>query len=308
MWRFLFIVVAFLVIFWQMWRGWRLGLPRTIAGAAAIIAAYAAAFFGGPLLVPMLRPVAKFPDFILTAVGGAGIGLIAYGLVTLIGASAFKRTRDQKNPIMHFVYGASGAVVGLVVGVVLVWVMLVAVRLLGTVAESQFQPGTSAAVAQAPANPAATPVADGSAPDPLAGPTRVASFMVKLKNSVEMGPGSIMMRMVDPIPDDVYRITRKVTLLIQSPESAERFLNYPGARELSGHPKILALTENARIRELIAKRDMMGLFQNDKIIEAANDPELAEKLKRFPLEKALDYSLGPATPATPPRAQPLPRV
>ncbi len=279
LWRALFIVAAAALIAWQVWRGWRLGLPRTLAGALAILAAYVAATILGPALLPVLRPMVRLPDFAISAVGAVGIGFITYGFVSIIAMTAFKRTKDQKNPIMHFVYGASGAVVGLLVGVVLVWFLVIALRFLGTIAESRY---------------AAVGDSFSSADEETPPPPPVAHFVAKLKKSVEMGPGAVVIGVIDPVPEEVYRVVRKISLLIQTPGGAERFLNYPGARELVTHPKIVKLSKDPTIQQLVAKRDFMALLQNEGLIQAANDPQLAEKIKAFPLEKALDYSLGPA--------------
>ncbi len=277
LWRLLFIAAAAIVVIWHALRGWRLGLPRTLAGALAIVAAFAGATVCGPALLPVLRPMLRLPDLAISAVGSLGVGLIIYGVVSIIAITAFKCTKDQRNPLMHFIYGASGAVIGMLMGAVLVWFLVISLRFLGTIAEPYY-PASSHSSSSAE---------EENSPPP------VARFITKLKKSLEMGPGEVVMSVIDPIPEGVYRIIRKVSRLLRTPGGAERFLNYPGARELITHPKIVKLSEDPVIQRLIASRDFMALLKNEGVIKAANDPEIADKIKAFPLEKALDYSLKP---------------
>jgi hypothetical protein len=81
-----------------------------------------------------------------------------------------------------------------------------------------------------------------------------------------------------------------VTAIFSSPERARRFLSFPGARELSEHPRIVALRNDPEISELIAQRRFLDLLQNQRIIDAANDPALADRIKKFDLQRALDYA------------------
>src|SRR4029077_16838148 len=54
LWQLVFVSFAFLLILFEVLRGWRRGLPRQVARLAALIAAYFAAYFGGKFLAPLL--------------------------------------------------------------------------------------------------------------------------------------------------------------------------------------------------------------------------------------------------------------
>ncbi len=56
LWQAVFVSFAVILLLFEVVRGWRLGLMRQLARVAALVAAYVAAFFGGRLLVPILRP------------------------------------------------------------------------------------------------------------------------------------------------------------------------------------------------------------------------------------------------------------
>ena len=42
---------------------------------------------------------------------------------------------------------------------------------------------------------------------------------------------------------------------------------------------------------MIAHERFLDLLRNQRIIDAANDPTLADRIKKFDLQKALDYAI-----------------
>jgi hypothetical protein len=60
---------------------------------------------------------------------------------------------------------------------------------------------------------------------------------------------------------------------------------------LSEHPKIVALRDDPEISDMIAQRRFLDLLQDQRIIDAANDPALASQIKKFDLQGALDYAV-----------------
>ncbi|HEY5991456.1 MAG TPA: CvpA family protein, partial [Candidatus Udaeobacter sp.] len=133
------VVISFVVvlILFEVVRGWRLGLLRQLMRLAALVAAYAAAFFGGRLLVPMARLVLKMPDLILSALGSAMLAFVAYAVVSSMGAILFKRTGEQDSRSFQLIYGFAGAIVGLFFGLFAIWLVVVGVRAVGAVADAQ---------------------------------------------------------------------------------------------------------------------------------------------------------------------------
>ena len=71
LWQAVFISFAVVLILFEVVRGWRLGLVRQLVRIAALVVAYAAAIFGGRLLVPIVRPFLKMPDIVLSFLAGA---------------------------------------------------------------------------------------------------------------------------------------------------------------------------------------------------------------------------------------------
>jgi len=54
---------------------------------------------------------------------------------------------------------------------------------------------------------------------------------------------------------------------------------------------VVALRNDARVMELIASGHIFELMKNPRMIEAMNDPALQARVKKFDLERALDYAL-----------------
>ncbi len=281
-------VCAALLVLFEIARGWRMGLLRQLVRIGAVIAAYAAAWFGGKLLLPMARPFMKMPDFVIAIIAGAILALVVYAVITSVGTILFKRTAQQESGVVKLVYGLSGAAIGFLFGAFLVWLIVVGIRSLGSVAEVQLH----ASVPNAPATKApATPTTRHRVMPAEHLDSSLMVSLARLKNSVELGSVGQVVKTADVVPSSTYQTLGKVGKIASNPESAERFLSYPGAKELSENPKILALRADPEITDMIAHGKFMDLLQDERLIEAANDPAVAAQVKSFEFQKALDYAV-----------------
>jgi hypothetical protein len=111
LWQSVFVSFAVVLVLFEVVRGWRLGLLRQLVRLAALVVAYAA-FFGGRLLVPIVRPLLKMPDFVLSALGGAMLGFVAFAVASAMGAILLKRTGERQSRLVQLMYGIAGAIVG----------------------------------------------------------------------------------------------------------------------------------------------------------------------------------------------------
>lgn len=291
LWQTVFVSFAIVLVLFEIARGWRLGLPRQLVRLGAVIAAYSTALFGGRLLLPLLRPLLKIPDFLISTIGGAILALLVYSALTTLGRILFKRTGQQESGMVRWIYGAAGAFIGLFFGAFLLWLLVVGVRSLGAIAEAQV---------------------NSSAPDNLprfeerglrsTNPTRrtatavlnensLVMSLARLKKSIELGSVGDVVKQTDVLPAGIYDTLGKTGEVFAKPESAQRFLSYPGVRQLSDQPKILALRADPEIMRMISEGRVLDLLQDERLIEAANDPELAAQLKRFDFKGALDHAL-----------------
>src|SRR3954451_20021995 len=182
LWQTIFISFAAIVLLLEFLRGWRLGLPRQLMRGAAVIAAYAAGYFGGHLMLPLLRPILSWPDFILSMIGGAILALVVYGVIASLGSILFKRTAQHPSGSVRLLYGFSGALTGIVFGLFFVWMILVGIRSVGAIADAQVQAHPRAEI---------KPAASAHEEKPLSlenfDADSLTSFLARLKNSVELG-------------------------------------------------------------------------------------------------------------------------
>ena len=118
----------------------------------------------------------------------------------------------------------------------------------------------------------------------------VIVFVARLKNSVELGTVGEVIKKTDVTPDSLYQTLNDVGTVAANPESAQRFLSFPGAVELSQHPRIVALRHDPEIADLISQGRILELLNHPRLREAANDPTLVERVKKFDLKKALEYA------------------
>jgi len=289
LWQAVFVSFAIVLILFEIARGWRLGLIRQLVRVTAVAGAYAAAIFGGKLLVPIERPFLKMPDIVLSILGGAVLALVIYALVTSIGMILFKRTGQRSSKLVQLIYGFAGAVVGLFFGALILWIIVASVRVVGALADAQIRSRASSPDTGQIATLHALDVrrrllqADEES-------TTLATSLARLKNSLELGTVGDAVKRTDPVPSKTYEMLGKVGNVFSNPERAQKFLTFRGARELSEHPKIVALRDNPEISKMIAQNRFLDLIQDSRVIDAANDPTLADRIKKFDLQKALDYA------------------
>ncbi|MGB8354779.1 MAG: CvpA family protein [Chthoniobacteraceae bacterium] len=289
--QWIFFTIAGCIILYQMACGWKRGVARQAIHLLALVLSYIAAWTCAPQFVPLLRPLG-YPNFMLSAIAGAGIALVVFLVITLMGKVLFKKTSQQSVAFVRFVYGLSGAALALVSGLVFVWMAFMSVRILGAVAKSEITASKAAPVRDE----------DGQETKPRK-PGALVVGLADLNHSLETGIAADVVRHADPIPKKVYDIVDKMTLVLSSQDSMKRFLDFPGAQALVANPKVTALKDDPDIQRDIKARNYMALLKNERVVAAANDPALFPLLKKFELEKALDYSMSTAQKDTTPAAQ-----
>src|SRR5438445_62731 len=177
-------------------------------------------------------------------------------------------------------------------GVFFLWLTVASVRAVGALAEGQARsrPRASAHDAQ-DATSRALEVRRRFLSESDDRVPALATSLARLKNSLELGLLGSVFKGTDPISQRTYETLEKAGSVLAIPERAEKCLTFPGARELSEHPKIVALRSDPEIADLIAERRFVDLLQNSRVIDAANDPVLAERVRKFDIQRALDYAL-----------------
>jgi uncharacterized membrane protein required for colicin V production len=292
LWQLAFISFAIVLILFEVLRGWRRGLARQLARLGALIAAYASAYFVAPVIAPFIAPYAKMPEFIMSILAGALIALFVYAGINGLGTMLFRRTGQHTSSVVRVIYGVSGALLGIFFGAFLVWLVVVGVRSLGALAETP----ASAQNAVSPRAVHAVDVRRGTLNE-TTDDSSVLTTLARLKNSIEMGAVGNVVKRADVVPTNTYETFGKLGQVVSSSQRAERFLSFPGARELSEHPRIIALREDPEVERLIEQGRYLDLMQNQSVLDALNDPTLVQRVRKFDLQRALDYALeGPPSP------------
>ena len=187
LWQAVFISFAVVLILFEVVRGWRLGLLRQLVRVAALAAAYAAAVFGGGLLVPIARPFLKMPDIVLSILAGAVLALVIYAFGTSMGMVLFKRTGQQNSKLIQLVYGFAGAAVGLFFGVFVLWMIVVSIRAVGVLADAQIRSRSASVYAGPAATSHALDVRRHFLGQSDEDSAKLAVSLARLKNSLELG-------------------------------------------------------------------------------------------------------------------------
>jgi len=286
-WQLVFISFALVLVLFEILRGWKRGIARQLARLGALIAAYFVAFYAGRFAVPLLRPVLKIPDPILSVLAGAALALVVYAVITGLGMKLFKRTSQHDSAFVRFFCGLSGAVLGIFFGAFLVWMVVFGVRSLGAVADAKVHHEA------ADQNNAVLHAVDRRRPlsETNEESATLMTSLARLKNSLELGVVGDAVKKADVVPTKTYETLGKLGKIVSDPESAQRFLSFPGAHQLSENPKIVALRDDPEITEMISRGRFLDLLQNQKILDAANDPELRAGIMKFDLQGALNYAL-----------------
>ena len=282
-WQLAFFGAAALLVAAKTFQGWRMGIARQIVNILALAAAYVVGYFGGGAFGPALHRFIDLPDRAVAVLAAALVGLFVYFTMSLMGTILFKKTSQQDVGMIRFGFGASGAGVGALYGVFLVWIAILAIRLLGSVAETRIAVGKQPHLSSG--NPAPKP--GPAQPEPGS----VVTGLAHMKQSLEQGAAGSLVQQVDPIPGTLYGILHKLGTMVSDEASVARFLSYPGVKPLLAHPKIAALQNDPEITRDIVKRDYFGLLRNSHILAAANDSEIGELMRKFEFEKALDYAI-----------------
>jgi uncharacterized membrane protein required for colicin V production len=290
-WQIVFISFAVALVLFEILRGWNRGIARQLARLAALIAAYFAAFFGGGFLAPVLRPYVNMPDQVVSIMAGAAVALIIYAVINALGTVFFKKTKQYDSTFARILCGLGGAVVGLFFGSLLVCILVVGVRSLGSIADGQMQESANQLGGSSPRTLHAVDVRRRLAGETMDDSSTIMTSLARLKSSLELGSVGQIVKRNDVVRSETYETLSKLARVASDPESAQRFLSFPGAEQLTNHPRIVALRSDPEVAQLIEQGRFLDLLQNQRVIDALNDPTLIDEIRKFDVQRALDYSL-----------------
>jgi hypothetical protein len=265
-WRNLSFALAGGWVLLSFFRGWTQGILKQLLVPLAVFGASVAAILITPTASGYLYQNTRLPASALLL--GLAIWFLAYNLLLLVGGIIFKRTRDQDFAIVRLVFGVGGAAVAVVYAFLQIWLVVVGIRIFGRVAEDQ--------------------IAVQSSRNSVSGGLVVG--LVRLKNSLELGSGKIVLDQLDPVPPEAYRRFDQCSQLLANPRAFGRLLESPALRGLWENPRIRALQSDPELLEAIRRGDFLSVLSNPKVFALWTDPSIRALLSGDQIQAACDYA------------------
>ena len=274
-WQQYIFIVAALFLLWELWRGWRLGAVRGLLRLAALFCAWIGGSTAAGATGTVVAFFSKVPPLIAPAVAGLTVGIGIYIGISIVAGLLFKKTGDHAG-VIRLGFGLGGAVCGLIFGLLFLWAGITLIRGMGALGELRVvqarNEGRSLSTEQA------------------------ALFLIKLKESLEIGVTGQTLKKADPLPTAFYDNIVKISMVAGSQQAIERFVQYPGTLKIISNPHITALIQDPALEKAAEKKNILPLLQNKHVQAAANDRQLLDQLKEFDLTEALNYALEPPSP------------
>lgn len=296
LWQGGLFLFAILLLVFETWRGWRAGFARAGINFAAVVISTVVGLFAAQMTA---APFGGFTDpggFIAGSLMGLGLGTFVFFVLWLSGIIFFKRTDHQATGVFRLIWGSAGAFFGFLMGLLILWGGISLVRSLGALAEARVQIAKDSARPPVPAAPGAqavpgAPGASAAASAPASTPSPLATNLLKLKESLELGPAGKFVEAVDVMPPDFYEIVVQTGRLSGDQQALMRFLEYPGIQDILQTPKMAELLNDPKIIQAGTDQNFAALLTNPKLRAAVEDPAFAEQLKKIDMRAALKFAL-----------------
>ena len=279
-WQRYIFIAATLFLIWEVWRGWRLGAVRGLLRLAALFCAWIGGSTAAGATGTVVAFFSKVPPLIAPGVAGLTVGIGIYIGITFLAGLLFKKTEHHKG-VIRWGFGLGGAVCGFIFGLLFLWAGITLIRGLGACGELR--------IVQA-RNEGRSVASEKS-----------ALFLIKLKESLELGATGKSLKKADPLPTAFYDNIVKISMVAGNQQALERFCQYPETLKIIANPKVAAIIQDPALEKAAEKKNILPLLQNKNVQAAANDPQLLEQLKAFDLTAALDFALTPELPEVKPR-------
>lgn len=275
------LLAAALLLLSSVWHGWASGLPRMVVELGGFVCASLAAWTLYPVVASWLQPALAVPLPIVSVLAGISIWLTVVLLSKIIALIFVKKTKHYSNPL-KFIFGGSGALLGLLEGLFVLFACTIGLRLAGMVVEGQTLPRS-----------------DGAKP----APHPLAAAVLKINEAMDQSWVGGLVKAIDPVPPQVYTNLKKFNALMRNRDAIERLLSFPRTRDLLAHPRFQAVMSDPQVSEALRERKINRLMTNPNLTAAINDPEVWAELKKFPWSEALNYAVPEQTaPSTSPEA------
>ncbi|HEY2422477.1 MAG TPA: CvpA family protein [Chthoniobacterales bacterium] len=184
------------------------------------------------------------------------LGILCFYLIMLAGGFLFRRTRDYDLVVSRLISSAGGAFLGLIYGLVSVWLLMILIHVIGRVAEDEVTLQTSRGLSPAP----------------------VISTLARAKGSLDSGWLGEASHLLDPVPGSVYDAIDRWSSILSRPDAVNQLLADPVFKPLSNDPTFQALANDPELSSSIEKGDLLGVVTNPKLVQFFTNGEVRQEL------------------------------
>jgi hypothetical protein len=270
--------VAVLLLLYEIWRGWHLGVIRGLLRLVALLCAWVGGSAAAGATGTFLTFFSRVPPLIAPAVAALATGLGIYLVISLLAGLLFKRTEHHEGAVRFF-FGLGGMLCGMIFGLLVLCGGISLIRGLGALGELRIAQGRAQAAAE------------GRAPQP----EQIELFLIRLRASLELGSVGEQLKDLDPLPTVLYDNIVKFSRLYGDPRAMQRFLQYPATRQILSDPKMAALLQDPALASASQSHNYLPLIRNKQLLALLEDTQLLAQLKAFDFTAALDFALEPPT-------------
>lgn len=271
-WQNYIFISATLFLLFQVWRGWRLGAVRGMLRLAALFCAWIGGSAAAGATGTCVAFFSKIPPLLAPGIAAVSVGLVIYLGISFLSGLLFKRTEDHEGMI-RIGFGIGGALFGIIYGMLFLWGGITMIRGLGALGELRIVQARS----------------EGRSPDA----EKTALFLIKLKESLELGETGNSLKGADPLPTAFYDNIVKISMVVGNQQALERFIQYPPVLEMLKSPKILDFIRDPAFQKAADTRNMLPLLQDKQLLAILQDPQIQSRFKQINLAAALDFALNP---------------
>ncbi len=289
-WQRYIFIAATLFLIWEIWRGWKYGAVRSLLRLAALFCAWIGGTTAAGATGTVIGFVTKEPPLLAPAIVGVSVAVGIYIILSLLAGLLFKTTEHHAG-VIRWGFGVGGAFCGLVYGLLLLWGGITMIRGLGALGELRVVQARN----------------EGRSLES----EKKALFLIKLKESLELGATGKTLKNADPLPTSFYDNIVKVSMVAGNQQALERFCQYPETLKIIANPHVAALLQDPQLEKAAQSRNIIPLIHNKHVQAAMNDPKLMAQFQAFDLTAALDYALEPEPPlrkVVVPASQRSPRI
>jgi hypothetical protein len=276
-WQHYLFAFAALFLLWQLWRGWQLGAVRGLLRLAALFCAWIGGSMAAGATGTFMTFFSKVPPLLAPGIAAISVGLAIYLVLTILSGLLFKRTEHHVG-VVRWGFGLGGALFGVIYGALFLFGGISLIRGLGALGEMRVVQARN----------------EGRS---LSSEQR-ALFLIKLKESLELGETGKSLQGLDPLPSAFYDDFVKMSQVMGNPAAAQRLIQYPSVLELVKNPKVLAFLQDPALQKAADSRNIFPLLQNTNLQALIQDPQILTLFRKINITEALDHALNPPLPQT----------